>query len=535
MFREQLNASDILPYALVLAGGAALAVVLAAIDAFELLYAFTRAHEDWELDELIVVGFSMLIASLLILVIRVRREIDRRRLEEARIQSLIRSDPVTRLPNRVYLEEALLQHIRRAEGSDGRFAMIVLDVGGVDQIIDLHGHPAVDRVLKIIADRLRETIPDKDAVARLSGSMYALLVSIDDGQDVVTALAGRLGAVVARPVQFDEITTRLAAHLGVAIYPDHATGREKLMRCATVAVHKARASGNDDTVFYDPLLDEHQKRRAKLTTEIQQGLKTRSFVPYFQPQICMANGNLLGFEALARWRHPTRGLVGPGEFIDVAEEAGLIDDIFQQLLPKVCKAVRSWPTTIEVAVNISPVQLADARFVEKLLATLRSERLKPSRLVLEVTENAIIGDMDAAQDVMGRLKNHGIRFSLDDFGTGYSSLSYLSQLPFDAVKIDRSFVSGIDRKHGSQVIVSSIISLCTSLGLKTVGEGVETIDEADLLRALGCSSGQGYCFSRPIDAEAASRLIKKWEYGFEKKPDATGDGPVPRIRPAPES
>lgn len=503
------HASNWLPYIAVLVLGVTLTLILVQFDAFERLNQFTRVHENWELDELLIAGFSTLLALLAMAIIRVRREIGRRRHEEIRLHNLIRHDPLTGLPNRIYLEEELLRKVGDGRRLGTRFAVVILHLEGIDQIIDLKGHLAGDDVLRTVACRLRKAMQSDELITRLPGHEFALVIADDADKERLTCITSRIRDLVKDPIKFDTFNATLKTSLGVAVYPTDATGREKLLQYASAAVHQSRAVSGNTTTFYDPKLNEVQRRHAELKADILEALTDNQFIPFFQPLVCLGNGRLAGFEVLARWKHPSRGLLPPRDFISAAEETGQIGDIFWELLRQVSETTRAWPDTIPIAVNVSPVQLADEQFAPTLLTMLRAEALEPKRLVIEITENAVVGDMIAVRDTMAHLKGHGIRFSLDDFGTGYSSLHCLSQLPFDTIKIDKSFVTCFHQNNGNYQIVSSIIKLCRSLGLKTTGEGVETLEEATELQDLGCTYGQGYLFSKPVYPAQATRIVER--------------------------
>lgn len=503
------HASYWFPYLAVLVLGVMATFILVVFDAFESFYQFTRAHEEWELDELTIAGFSILLVLLAMMVIRVQREVGRRRHEEIRLHNLMRHDPLTGLPNRIYLEEELLRRMGDGRRLGTRFAVVILHFDGIDQIIDLKGHLAGDEVLRTIANRLRKEMQPDDLITRLPGHEFALVIAVDEDAGALPFITSRIRDLVKGPIKVDTFSATLTTSVGVAVYPADATGRENLLQYASVAAHQSRAVSGNATTYYDPQLDEVQRQHAELKADILEALKDHQFIPFFQPLVCLGNGRLAGFEVLARWKHPSRGLLPSRDFISVAEETGQIGDIFWELLRQVSKEAHTWPESIPIAVNVSPVQLSDDQFAATLLTMLRAESLNPKRLVIEVTENALVGDMVTVRDTMALLKGHGIRFSLDDFGTGYSSLHCLSQLPFDTIKIDKSFVTSFHKNNGNYQIVSSIIRLCRSLGLKTTGEGVETLEEATELQKLGCTYGQGYLFSKPVYPAQATRIVER--------------------------
>jgi len=502
---------DWLPYMAVALAGLIFAFLLTAIDAFEQLYALTRAHENWELDELLIAGFSILVALLAMSIIRVRREIRRRQHEEVRLHHLVRHDPLTGLPNRLYLEEELMRRIGADRHLHSHFAVAILHLEGIDQVVDLNGHQTGDEVLQAMAIRWRNIMGSDDLIARLSGNEFALIIAddVDDDSERIVSVSDHILHLVKNPVRLNTFSAKLTISLGVAIYPAHATERKKLLQFASLAAHQSRAVKGNAVSFYDQQLDAVQRRHIRLKADIPDALTDRQFMPLFQPLVCLGNGRLWGFEALARWKHPQHGLLAPRSFISLAEETGQISDIFWELLQQISESTLSWPESVPIAVNVSPVQLSDGQFARTLLTMLHAESFDPRRLVIEITENALVGDMATLRETMTDLKAHGVRFSLDDFGTGYSSLHLLNQLPFDTIKIDKSFVSSFHRHNGNYQIVSSIIKLCHGLGLKTTAEGVETLEEATELQDLGCTYGQGYLFSKPVYPAQATRIVER--------------------------
>lgn len=499
-----------MPYIVALACGVAADLVLSKYDAFEHVYAYTRAHEDWELDELFIAVFIAIVVLLAMVAIRARREISRRRYQEARIRSLARHDLLTGLPNRLFLEEELGRRISDAGRRGTELAIAVLRVHGLKAINDLNGYGSGDYILQEVALRLRRSIRPHDTVVRLDGNEFALVLVIDRDAKRTSRAAERILASVAEPIYINGQSTDVEASIGIAIFPTDTSDHEKLLQYAGVAANQSKQRGPNTTTFFDASLNDAQRQYAALRTDIRRALAEHEFVPYFQPLVRLADDELAGFEVLARWQHPTEGVLSPVSFVEAAENMGLIGDIFWQLLAHACDTVRAWPVPLPIAVNVSPTQLRDAEFGARVLDLLQQRELPADRIILEVTESALIDDIDDARRVVEFLKGHGIRFSLDDFGTGYSSLHHLKQLPFDTIKIDRSFVTDFAQDPEKLQIVSSIIGLCRGLGLKTTGEGVETIQDADGLRSLGCTYGQGYLFARPMCASAAADYVASY-------------------------
>lgn len=527
MSKHYSRVLDAMPYVFIVCAGVILTLILAAFDAFEQLYYLTRAYEAWEADEMVVAAFSTLVALIAVLIVRVRQEAKQRKLEQDRLHYLVRRDVVTSLPNQIQLDEELLQRTGAPSKGNGRFALVLVQLSGVERVLDLFGQAAGDDLLKEFGQRLVQLV-DRQAgrhlVARMRDGSFALIITLDGPANAAETIVERIADLVASLETSEGYRTALSAHFGVATYPKDGASPEALLRCAGVALHRAGRTGENSAIYYDETLDEEQRKFVVLTIDIKEALEANQFEPYFQPLISLKTGHLVGFEALARWVHPDRGVITPGAFITAAEEMGVIGDLFESILKKVCVAALAWSPKIKVSVNVSPVQLADDRFVEKLLESLRLFDFDPDRLVLEITENAVVRDMSAAGDAMKRLRARGVRFALDDFGTGYSSLTYLSQLPFDSVKIDKSFVADCDKIHSGHAIVESIINLCSSLNLKTVGEGVERREEAVALQKLGCDIAQGYWFFKPVPTPVANELVNSWVDQPARGRDSGPDG-----------
>jgi diguanylate cyclase (GGDEF)-like protein len=519
---------DAFPYVFIICAGVILALVLSFFDAFEHLYYLTRVYEAWEVDEVVVAAFSTLLGLIAVLIVRVRREAQQRKLEQDRLHSLVRRDVVTSLPNQIQLTEDLLQRTGALSDGEGHFALVLIQLDGVERVLDLLGQSTGDHLLKEFGQRLTELFvsqPGSHLVARMRDGSFALVVAMDGQISLAETVVEPVVNLATHLETSQGFPTALSANFGIARCPKDGVSSDTLLRRAGVALHRAGRAGKNSAIYYDAALDEEQRQFLALAADIKKALEANQFEPYFQPLISLKSGHLVGFEALARWAHPTRGVIAPGAFIAVAEDVGVIGELFECLLKKVCVAARTWPHHIKVSVNVSPVQLADDRFVDTLLDSLRTYGFDPHRLVLEITENAVVRDMSAAGEAMKRLRASGIRFALDDFGTGYSSLTYLSQLPFDTVKIDKSFVADCHKVHSSYAIVKSIINLCSSLSLKTVGEGVEGVDEAAALQQLGCDTAQGYWFLKPSPAHVAGEFIKTWTdqpaIGRESGPDGS--------------
>lgn len=500
----------IAPYLVISGLAGAVSIVLIKIDAFDLLYAVTRRHESWNLDEILISAFSALTAFLAMAVVRMGREIRSRRDEERRARRRKRHDKLTGLPNRRFFEEELGRRISEARRRETPLAVALIDVDGLNRINNLHGYEAGDHVLRCVAERVRRTVRLHDVVVRLDGDEFAVIFTMEGKAGETMNAAERILARISEPLVIDGARADVTASLGVAIYPTDAEDSGKLLQHAAFAMRQARDSSGNRVAFYDATVNDSQRAYLDLQSDIRRAVGDGEFVPHFQPLISLQDERLDGFEVLARWNHPRRGLLPPAEFTAAAEDALLICDVFWQILRRSCETARNWPRPLSISVNVSPVQFTDEHLGDKILKVLDETGFSAERLVIEITENALIADLEATRNAIAHLRAHGIRFSLDDFGTGYSSLQYLHQLPFDTIKIDRSFVASFGQSHESALIVSSTIALCRSLGLKTVAEGVENEPDMVWLKSLGCTFAQGFLYSRPVSAADATRLVEVW-------------------------
>lgn len=429
-------------------------------------------------------------------------------------EAVARTDALTDLPNRRRLYEDLRTALAKPDRSGGEVALLLCDLDRFKLINDVHGHPAGDHLLQLVAARLRSLIRPGDLIARLGGDEFALVVPLDaaaqPGPSGETAanLARRIIMVLKQPFKLpDGAIVQIGVSIGIAIARPEDGSADALVRRADVALYRAKSDGRSRFHFFDSGLDAHIQQRASFEGDLRQAIASDLLVPHFQPLVDMATERLIGFEMLARWPHPTRGMVPPGEFIPIAEDIGLIGPMTECLLRRACRIAATWPPGLLLACNVSPLQLRDRGLPAMVQSILDETGLPAHRLELEITESALVGDIDLARDLLGELKALGVRLALDDFGTGYSSLRHLQMLPFDKLKIDASFVRAMDSDIESRKIVAAVVGLGQSLGLVTVAEGVEEAGTAALLRDLGCDIGQGWLFGRPGSAETINALL----------------------------
>lgn len=420
-------------------------------------------------------------------------EIAERQAAESRAHRLARHDPLTGLANRRHFMEEIDRRIAHCDPRSDRFALMFVDLDRFKPINDVYGHLVGDQMLQSVASRLAKCLREDSFAARLGGDEFAVLIECGESRDQIAAAAGRVGAEISTPVPINGQRLAVSASIGIAVFPEDGRDAEALLQNGDAAMLRAKASRNAFR-FFDPSLDETLKARAALEGELRIAIPEQQVRPYFQPLINMADGRLEGFEVLARWKRSNGVMARPAEFIAVAEEAGLIDDLFWVLFRRACEMALQQPGNFKLAVNISASQVRDEWFPEKVLRTLNETGFPAARLEVEVTENSMISDIDRAKRALLSLKNQNVSVALDDFGTGFSSLLMLRELPIDRVKIDTSFVSRMMSDPSSAAIVESILALGRTLNLAVTAEGVETTQVAERLRELGCAAAQGFLF-----------------------------------------
>ncbi len=419
-------------------------------------------------------------------------EIAEREAAEARAHTLARHDVLTGLANRRHFVEELDRRLGLARPLEDGFALLFIDLDRFKPINDVHGHSIGDRLLQVIATRLQGCLREDSFAARLGGDEFAIILEEADREAIAHA-ARRIGAEISTHIPINGLKLSVGASVGIAIYPHDGETGAALLQNGDAAMLRAKAR-RGEFQFFDASIDQAMKLKASLEEELRAAIPAGEIVPYFQPVVDLATGVASGYEVLARWPHRERGMISPAEFIPVAEEAGLVDAMFWTLLTQACQKALAAPGDFTLAVNISPSQIRDQWFPEKVLRTLRETGFPTHRLEIEVTESAMMGDIDQAKAALLSLKNQGVRIALDDFGTGYSSLLLLRQLPIDKLKIDRSFVSSMLVDPSNATIVDVILGLGKSLGLTVTAEGVECGETADALRERACALAQGYLF-----------------------------------------
>ncbi|WP_114968145.1 putative bifunctional diguanylate cyclase/phosphodiesterase [Rhodoferax ferrireducens] len=432
---------------------------------------------------------------------------------EAQLVFRAHHDALTGLPNRMLLSERLQQELVHARRANNQLALLFLDLDRFKSVNDTLGHDGGDQLLRVAAERLSASVRECDTVARLGGDEFVVLLTGLNNPQQAAKLAGHILTMMAQPFRIVDSECFIGASIGVSVYPADGATAEELLKHADIAMYRAKAAGRDRFVFFEENMNVEQRKRALMERELRLAIARDQLSVHYQPRIDLRDGRLLGAEALLRWHHPALGRVSPATFIPLAEEIGLIDEIGPWVLHRVCEQLAAWQAAGyaigTVAVNVSGRQLKSSNLVAQVRDALESTGLAPHALELEVTEGVLIDNVEAVIDLLGRIKQTGVSIALDDFGTGYSSMAYLRRLPIDVLKIDQSFVRDLAHDEDARSIVQTIIALAHALHKSVVAEGVETLAQANLLRAWGCDEAQGYYFSRPVVASALEELMSK--------------------------
>lgn len=466
-----------------------------------------------EADRLLVIALILNIALILIgwrrhshLVGTIRGHAE----AEARARALAARDPLTGFRNRRALSEDGSALVVDAERRHRAVALLLIDLDHFKGVNDVHGHATGDALLRVVAEQIAAIAPGSALLARLGGDEFALAMIFDPhAPEVVERVAAQLVARMATAFSVDGHTLHIGCSIGVARSDFGCRTIEALMRAADIAMYAAKRGGRNRFAWFDQSME----RELRARNELEQGLRTAvpagQIVPYFEQQVDLGSGRLTGFEVLARWEHPVRGVIGPDKFIPIAEDTGMIGDLSLSIMRQAFTHARDWDAGLSLSVNISPSQLRDPWLAQKIVKILTETGFPASRLEIEITESALFDNLALAQSIAGSLKNQGVRLALDDFGTGYSSLAHLRVLPFDRIKIDKSFVTSINETPDSAAIVTAIVRLGESLNLPVTAEGIEDAAIAERLVAMGCAKGQGWHFGKPLSPFAARKMLSE--------------------------
>jgi len=443
--------------------------------------------------------------------LRLEQEIDRRRMAEVQIAHMAMRDVLTRLPNRAALLDRLDQQLRCCDRKGAKLAFLFVDLDRYKLINDTLGHEVGDFALVEVSRRLSDAVRDSDTVARLGGDEFAVLLTEVEGLDAALAVAVKLKATLAEPTTLKGSRLHFSASIGVAMYPEHGNSVEEIIRNADLAMYQAKKAGGGAACAFSQAMGARAQDLLALENDLRDALKRDEIVAFYQPQVMLGHAGLCGVEALARWHHPQLGVLGPDKFIAFAENRGFIHQIGQRMLEQALAQLVRWDVqglvVPRVAVNVSAVELRDgyADFVD---AALKRHGLAPARLELEITESTLAADNASAIRVLEVLRRRGISIAVDDFGVGYSSLGQLRRMPIDTLKIDKCFVDEVTTNAQDAAIVSAVVTMARSLGLRTMAEGAEDSAHVEALKRLGCDCVQGYVWSKPLPPEGFAQWVQ---------------------------
>lgn len=469
----------------------------------------TPQKETLELDELLGVVVT-LFAGLLWAIRRMRRErreTAQRAAVEREIRTLAFHDPLTNLPNRRQFDDALKAAIAAPPRAGGSHALLMLDMNGFKRINDVFGHAAGDEVLIQVGLRLSQAIREGDLVARLGGDEFAILARHLPSAETATGLALRIIEGFQTAIETTSGEHTVGAAIGVALAPQDGSEAGELLRKADIALYRAKEQSASTMRFFEAEMDARVRERDELERALRAAIEANEIRGFYQPLIDLRNGEVRAFEVLARWTHPHLGDIATDRFISIAEDSGLIARLTDNLLLQACRDGQEWNSEIELSFNISPLLLHDIDLPQRVLDILAATGFAPHRLELEITESALVRDLEAAQNVFGRLREAGVRIALDDFGTGYSSLYHLRNFKLDKIKIDRSFIEAMSKDRESDAIVRALVGLGAGLGLEVIAEGVENETQRHLLMEHGCDQAQGFYYGGALSSSDALALL----------------------------
>jgi diguanylate cyclase (GGDEF)-like protein len=432
---------------------------------------------------------------------------------QRRMAHLAHQDPLTGLPSRLHLQSRLPRLLARAARKERSLALMYVDIDHFKNINDSRGHGTGDVLLRVVARRLKHTLASRDLVVRMGGDEFVVIAHDVSDRAGAESLARRINASLAEPIDANEMPLTITASIGISMYPEDGLDPEILLKHADIALYQAKDRGRNNHQMFSADMNVRLLERVALEQALRHAIGTEQLFVEYQPVVDIGQGCIVAMEALARWQHPELGLVPPVRFIPVAEQSGAIVELGEHVLHQVCVQLNEWGREglplVPVSINVSPQQFARGRLQETVERITREHGIDPSFLWLEITENAVMHDIEQHMGSLHALRRLGAKIAVDDFGTGYSSLSYLKHLPIDALKVDRSFVRDMATDPNDAAIVTAIVRMARSLGLRTVAEGVETVEQLEQLRSLGCDAAQGYYFGRPMAAARYRNILER--------------------------
>lgn len=432
---------------------------------------------------------------------------------EALARHLADHDALTGLPNRRRLTEKVKEAIASSKLSDTSYSILLVDLDRFKPVNDVYGHTVGDTVLREVASRLQSVVRKGDTVARLGGDEFAVICTVNSASEnprqAASNLASRVIAKISAPIEVGEDSFNVGASIGIALCPEHGLDQDELLKSADIAMYKAKHEGRGRFHFFEDHMDAEVRSQASLEGDFRRAVASHEVHPHYQPLMELSKGKLVGFEILARWQHATLGNIAPDIFIPIAEKLGLISALTRELLRTACNEAKTWPEHLILALNLSPLQLTDPLLPMQILAVLSEMEFSPNRLEIEITEGALAKDLQGAKAILTTFQSLGIKISLDNFGMGYSSMFNLTDLRFDKIKIDRSFIRSMNGNPESLAIVNSVLALSKRLGVPTLAEGVENREAMLKLIDSGCEFGQGYLFGKAVSGSEAREIIAR--------------------------
>jgi diguanylate cyclase (GGDEF)-like protein len=431
-------------------------------------------------------------------------DITEQRQSEIKIEYMAHHDSLTDLPNRVLLNDRLEYVLERVQHGE-MVAVHHLDLDQFKAVNDTFGHPCGDKLLRIVAERLRGLVGETDTIARMGGDEFVIVQATIADPAEATSLAQGVIDTLSKPYDIDGQQAVIGVSIGISVGPGDGSSPDKLLRNADLALYRAKSDGRGTFRFFEPVMDLQMQTRRVLEQDLRKALPAGEFELHYQPVVNLASKEISGFEALIRWNHPSKGMISPADFIPLAEEIGFIVPLGEWVIRQACATAAQWPEELHVAVNISAIQFRNPGLMQVIVSALAASGLAATRLEIEITETVLLHNKEATLAMLHQLRALGIRIAMDDFGTGYSSLTYLQSFPFDKIKIDRSFVKNITENSSSLNIVRAVAALANGMGMTATAEGVETAEQLQSIASEGCTEMQGFLFSRPLPVAEIER------------------------------